>query len=66
MDASFRSWLFLVPAFRNNYFTGERLSDYPDGVPNFRLFKFLAESIRQQDVPQIGFLIEQLLEKARM
>ena len=66
LDASFRSWLFLVPAFRNDDFTGERLSDYPDGVPDFRLFKFLAEWIRQQDVPQIGFLIEQLLEKARM
>ncbi len=46
---------FLVPAFRNDDFTGERLSDYPDGVPDFRLFKFLAEWIRQQDVLPIEF-----------
>ena len=46
---------FSVPAFRNNYFTGERLSDYPDGVPDFWLWILPLGNMWQQDVPLIEF-----------
>ena len=46
---------FLVAGSQNDYFTGEHLSDYPDGVPDFRLLKFLAGETWQQDVLLIEF-----------
>lgn len=57
---------FLAAGSKNDYFTRERLSDYPDGVPDFRLLKFLAWETWQQDVPLIEFSVRQLLKKARM